>query len=303
MEASTETRNAHAHAPGWAAWSLLTLGVIAASVSAILIRYASDADALAISFWRCAAGAVALAPFARFGAAARWHVRTSLLAGAFLALHFAAWITSVEMTTVAESVLLVSTTPVFAALAARCLFAERLAIIGWVGIALAIGGAAVVGLGGGTEGQSSLLGNILALVGGVAAAGYLMAGGVSRRGLGIIEYGVIAYAASAFLLLIASAAGGAELWGYGATTWWAIVGIIVGPQLLGHTVINLVLKDIDATTVSVAIMAEPIIASALALVLFDEVPSLLAVPGGAAILAGIYLVSSLRRAPPAVIVE
>jgi EamA-like transporter family. len=144
---------------------------------------------------------------------------------------------------------------------------------------------------------------LLALLGGVAAAGYLLAGGISRRGLGIIEYGVIAYAASAVLLLVASTAGGAELWGYGATTWWAIAGIVVGPQLLGHTVINLVLKDIDATTVSIAIMAEPIIASALALVLFDEVPSLVAIPGGAAILAGIYLVSSLRRTPPSVVVE
>ena len=88
------------------------------------------------------------------------------------------------------------------------------------------------------------------------------------------------------------------MWGYPAATWWAIAGLIVGPQLLGHTVINLVLSDIDATTVSVVIMAEPIVTIALAFLLLNEVPSLLVLPGGAAILAGIYLVSTTTRPEP-----
>src|SRR5687768_2686916 len=112
----------------WATWSVLAVGVVSASVSAILIRYAPDADPLAMSFWRCAAAAILLIPFAMPGLK-RMSARdlgAPLVAGIFLAGHFASWITSVTMTTVAASVLLVSTTPVFVAAAARLLWHERL---------------------------------------------------------------------------------------------------------------------------------------------------------------------------------
>lgn len=281
-------------------WALLALGVAAASVSAILIRYASDAGALALSFWRCALGAAVLVPFARWRGLGRAQLGPAVVAGVFLALHFATWISSVNLTTVALSVLLVSTTPVFAAGAAHVLFGERIGRRGWSGIALALGGTALVA--GVDLGGSSLTGNLLALAGGAAAAGYVMAGAAARRALGIVEYAVVAYGVAALLLLPVCLAGGVALGGYGATTWLALAGIIAGPQLLGHTVINLVLKDIDATTVSVTIMAEPVIATALAFVLFDELPGLLIYPGGAAILAGIYLVSTVPK-PEVVVVE
>ena len=288
--------------PAWASWSLLALGVVAASVSAILVRYASGADALAISFWRCALGAIVLAPFARYGLRSmeRSAYAVPMVAGAFLAIHFATWIRSIELTTVAVSVLLVSTTPIFVALIAWLVFHDRLPGSGWLGIFLALGGTALVArvdLGG-----SSFVGNLLALTGGAMAAGYVIAGRVARRKLGILEYAVVTYALAAVLLLAVCLAVGVELTGYPSKTWWALAGIVVGPQLLGHTIINLVLRDIDATSVSVAIMAEPIMAITLAFFLFDETPSWLVYPGGAAILAGIYLVSvrSGRRPPAAV---
>jgi drug/metabolite transporter (DMT)-like permease len=264
-------------------------------VSAILIRYAGGAEPLAISFWRCAAGAIVLLPFARAGLGAlepgTW--RMPVVAGAFLAVHFATWITSLELTTVASSVLLVSTTPIFVALAAWLLLKERVQARGWAGVLLAFAGTVLVA--GGDLSGSSLDGNILALVGGATAAGYVLAGRRARQGIGILEYAVIAYASAGVLLLLSCLGGGVELWGYDARTWWAIAGIVIGPQLLGHTMINLVLKDIDVTTVSVSIMAEPVIATALAFLLFDEVPPALLYPGGAAILAGIYLTSTARE--------
>jgi drug/metabolite transporter (DMT)-like permease len=286
--------------PLWLSWTILATGVLAASVAAILIRYASGAEPLAISFWRCAAGAVVLAPFARFRRG-ETTLKPSLVAGAFLAVHFATWITSLELTTVAESVLLVSTSPVFVALVAWWLWSERLSARGWVGIAIAMGGSGLTGVAS-QSGDSSLGGNALAIAGGAAAAGYLLGGREARRSLGIIEYSVLAYAAAAVLLLPVCLATGADLWGFPAKTWWAIAGLIVGPQLLGHTLINYVLTDIHPTLVSVTIMAEPIIATLLAFVLFSETPSGLVYPGGAAILAGIYLVTIVRRTP-SVIVE
>jgi len=288
--------------PTWATWTILIIGLLGASVAAILIRYASaddggNAQALAISFWRCTLGALLLAPFARWKTrgATPATAKLSAAAGFFLALHFATWITSVGLTSVASSVLLVSTTPVFTATLAWLLFKERLKPAGWAGIALTLGGIGLIG--GGDFGGTSGTGNLLALIGGATAGGYLMFGATARRTLGIVEYAVMTYATAALLLLPVCLVTGIDLWGYGAQTWWAIGGLVVGSQLLGHTMINMALKHIDATTVAVTVMAEPIIATILAALLFAETPSLLIYPGGLLVLAGIYLVTTVRKDP------
>jgi drug/metabolite transporter (DMT)-like permease len=281
----------------WLPWLILALGVLAASVSAILIRYADDASGMSLSFWRSAAGCLLLLPFALPGLR-RMEARDYLLpvfSGLCLAVHFATWITSVNLTTIAASVLLVSTTPIFVAIAARWLFDERLGAVGWFGIALAMGGTVMIA--GLDFGGSDAYGNLLALIGGITVAGYALAGRSSRQKLGILEYAVVTYGASAIALLPVCLLAGVELVGYDSNTWWAIVGLIIGPQLLGHTFINFALRDIDATRVSVTIMAEPVIAIVLAYLLFHEVPSGLAYPGGIAILIGIYLVSAVRQSP------
>ena len=286
----------------WVPWVLLAVGVLGASVSAIFIVYARDAEPMAISFWRCFAGAAVLLPFAGAGLK-KIEPRQLVLpavAGIFLAAHFATWITSLELTTVAASVLLVTSSPAFVAIIAWWLLKERLAGVGWLGIVLTIVGAAFV-VGGDLSG-SRFTGNLLALAGAVAVGGYMLAGQVSRRKLGIFEYSVITYTAASIVLLPIALASGAPLGGYDAQTWWALVGLLVGPQLLGHTVLNFVLKDFGATVIAVAVMAEPLIAAFLAYLLFGEVPSLLIYPGAACILFGIYLVSA-RRKPPGVVVE
>lgn len=279
-------------------WTVLGVGVLAASGSAILIRYAEGAHPLAISFWRCALGTAALAPFARNGLrrARALEVRVSVLAGAFLAVHFATWIWSVRMTSIAASVLLVSTTPIFVALAARWLLDERLRWAGWVGIAVAMAGVGVIASAAGNEGVS-LDGNLLALAGGAAAAGYALGGRGALKTLDILEYAVLAYGSAAVLLLVACLATGADLFGYPSDTWWAIAGIVIGPQLMGHTLINWSLKDIDTTIVSVMLLAEPVIATILAFLLLSETPSAWIYPGGLAILAGIGVVTWTRREP------
>jgi drug/metabolite transporter (DMT)-like permease len=286
-----------APAPGRASWALLATGVVAASFSAILVRNAPGAEPLAISFWRCAAGAAALLPFARRLPSTGAKLGLPALSGVFLALHFATWITSLRLTTVAASVLLVSTTPVFVALAAWALWGESPRRRGWVGIGLTLMGSALVA--GGDLGGSSLAGNALALAGGATIAGYVLAGRKARRSMGIVEYAVVTYACSAALLGAVCVAAGVPLASYESGTWLALAGLVVGPQLLGHTVINFVLKDIDATTVSVVVMAEPLIATALAYALLDEVPPALALPGGVVLLAGIYFVSTRSGRRPA----
>ena len=300
--AGTEQRAAASADAPPAPYAWLALGVAAASLSPILIRYATGADALAISFWRCAAGALVLLPFAwrRLRALPARSLALPAVAGVFLAVHFASWISSLDYTSVASSVVLVSTTPIFVALASATIWKEKLLAAVWIGVSLGLAGTALIG--GGDFGGSSLHGDALAVLGGAAAAGYVLAGRAARQGLGILEYAVVTYGVSAVLLAPFCVVGGSAFTGYPARTWWAIAGLIVGPQLLGHTVINFVLAEIDATTVSMSIMAEPVIATILAYFLFSEVPSALVYPGGAAILAGIYLVTRASR-PPAVVVE
>jgi drug/metabolite transporter (DMT)-like permease len=269
MESTAAVATSESAPPSRRTWLLLSFGVVVASFSAIFVRYAEDAEPLAISFWRCAAGAVLIAPFA-MGGLNRMDARSfkvSLLSGAFLAFHFATWLTSLELTTVASSVLLVSTAPVFVALASRPVFKERLTPSGWWGIVVALAGTALVS---GTDlGESSIEGDLLAICGAIGAAGYVMAGREARLKVGVLEYAVVTYGVAAALLLPFCVLAASPLSGYDARTWWALGAVIVGPQLFGHTVINQVLSDIDATTVSMTIMAEPVIATAAAWVLFS----------------------------------
>ena len=286
----------------WIPWVLMAVGVLGASVSAIFIVYARDAEPMAISFWRCAAGAAALLPFAatRLKRVERRQLGLPAVAGFFLAAHFAFWITSLELTTVAASVLLVTSSPAFVAVIAWWLFKERLQRIALVGILLTVVGAGLV-VGGDLSG-SEFTGNMLAVAGAITVGGYMLAGQVSRRELGIFEYSVITYSVAGLVLLPIVIVTGSELTGYDAGTWWALLGLLIGPQLLGHTVLNYVIKDFGATTIAVAVMAEPLIAAVLAYFLFDQVPTLLIYPGAIAIMVGIYLVST-RRNPPPVVVE
>jgi drug/metabolite transporter (DMT)-like permease len=110
--------------------------------------------------------------------------------------------------------------------------------------------------------------------------------------MGNLEYAVVAYLAAAAALLVACLWSGAALSGYDAPTWAGVAGLVAGPQLLGHTLINFALRDIDVVSVSVAIMVEPVIATVLALLLLGESPPALVLPGGALLLAGVYAVTT-----------
>lgn len=217
-------------------------------------------------------------------------------AGGFLALHFGTWITSVNLTTVASAALLVNATPVFVALGSVVL-GERLAVRAWGGIAVAIAGGALVAGADLSSIASAAAGNMLALAGAVTVAGYLLVGRSVRRRVPILVYATVVYGACAVFLLATAVASGAPLWGYGAATWLSILGITVGPQLLGHTTFNFLLENIEATKVTIAIMGEPVGSALIAAVLFAEIPGWLVLPGGVLLLAGIALVVGARGRP------
>ena len=268
------------------------VGVLAVGAAAIFIRLA-EAPALGIAFWRCTLGAVALAPLAawRRERLPEGHdLWVGVVSGVALGAHFGTWIASLDYTSVAASVVLVSTTPVFVAIAAYLLLGERTSILSLGGIVLAIVGTTVIAGGGPGTDNAASLGNALALVGAVAMAVYVLIGRSLRTGgVGALSYSIVGYSAAALALLPVALLAGAQLWGYSATTWFWLFVITLGPQLLGHTVLNWALEYVRASIVSGAVLAEPVFAALLAWLVLAEKPGLAPLLGGVVVLAGLYL--------------
>ncbi|MGH2675892.1 MAG: DMT family transporter [Actinomycetota bacterium] len=274
--------------------ALLVLGVVAVSTSAPMIRLA-DAPPLAVAFYRNAFAAAALLPFAlllhrrELVALGTRRRGALLLAGAFLAIHFASWIPSVSLTTVAASTVLVTSQSVWAAVGARVFFGERVRRSALVGIAVALGGAVLISGADFALSTRAFAGDLLAVLGAVTAAGYLLTGRRLRQHVSLAAYTGVVYSVCALLLLAAALLSGTPLTGFEPKVWLLFALMALGPQILGHTVFNYLLRDLDTTLVAVAIMGEPVGASLLALALFGEVPPWSAVLGGALILTGIYV--------------
>lgn len=280
----------------------LLVGVVAVSSAAVLIRLA-DAPALAIAFWRTLGGTVALAPLA-WGAARRQPPPRRLwsrmvASGVLLALHFALWIGSLSYTTVASSVTLVTMSPLFVAFGAARFLGEAPSRRTWLGMATTMVGAVVIGLGDLVDielGVRALIGDLMALGGAVAVAGYLLIGRSARRQVPTSVYASVVYGTAALVLAAASLLAGAALGGYPAGTWLALLGLVVGPQLLGHTVFNALLSTVTATLVSIVVLSEPVGATLLAWLALGETPAALFWVGAPLILAGVAIATT-REVP------
>lgn len=286
--------------------ALLALGVVSVAFSSILIR-AAEAPAMSIAFYRNAIAAAILLPIAlvrhrdELGSLGRRGWATALLAGALLAAHFALWIPSLSYTTVAASTVLVTTTPVWVALLGRAM-GERVSRRTGIGIGLTLAGAVMIS--GGDYGVSAraAFGDLLALAGAVAAAGYLLAGRSLRQRISLTTYTGIAYTTTAAILaVVVWFAPEAGFTGFEPRVWVLFLLMALVPQIGGHTVFNYLLGHVEAATVAIAVTGEPVVASALALVFFGEVPGWAAVAGGVTILAGIWVVirtEALARSGP-----
>ncbi|GAA2662318.1 DMT family transporter [Paractinoplanes durhamensis] len=272
----------------------LVVAVLAVSSSAPLIAYAA-APALAIAFWRNALAAVALTPITlgprrpELAGAGRRAVLFCFLAGLALAAHFATWTPSVQLGSVATATALVATQPVWQGLIAAAQ-GRRPSTIGWLGIGLAVAGAiAATGADVGVSGQA-VLADVLALLGGMAAAVYTALGEQARATLSTTTYTWICYGTCAIVLLLVCLIGGVDLGGYDHRTWAAILALVVGAQLLGHSMFNYALHHTSATTVSVLILLEVPGAALLAWLWLGQHPRPAALPGLALLLAGVMVV-------------
>lgn len=275
----------------------VAVGVLAVSAAAIFIRLA-DAPALAVAFWRCALGVVVLAPFAvvkRERLPRRRSLGLLVASGVVLGAHFGFWISSLDYTSVAASAVLVCTTPIFVAIPAYFVLGEKTSALSFAGIVVAIAGSAIIA-GDGSVGSAALFGNALAVLGAITIAAHLLIGRFSRTtGLGVVTYSVVVYASAALTLLPVALLSGAPLWGYSAETWFWLWAITLGPQILGHTVLNWALRYVETAVISGSVLAEPVIASLLAWLILAEKPGLPTVLGGVVVLIGLFFLLRGRR--------
>ena len=275
-------------------------GVMITSIAAILITLAKNAGMhpLVISAGRLIFAALILTPLTwRDGAPeirrlSRRDIGLALLGGAFLAVHFAAWIWSLALTSVASSTALVATNPIFVALVSFLLWRERIGRRALIGIGLSVLGSVLIGFSdrNGGSGSNPLLGDVLALVGAIFVTGYLLIGRDLRRHLHILPYIWLVYSSAAIFLLIWMALAGQSLLGFPPGIYLLLLALAVGPQLLGHTSFNWAIKYLSATLIAVVILGEPIGSSLLALIVFPEQRlQALQVAGGVLLLAGIVV--------------
>lgn len=291
---------------------ILAVGLLAVSASAVLIRWAQgEAPSLVIAAWRTMTATLLLLPFTlarrreelRLLRGKDW--RLAALAGGFLGIHFASWVSSLEYTSVASSTVLVTTNPIWVALASPFFLNERLTRPLRIGIGLAISGSLVITIGdalfgGGSSGAGSnpLLGNGLALIGALTAAAYFIIGRQLRPRLSLLSYVTLVYGAAGISLVLMVWLSGSSLFGYSPTIYGLFLLMAIFPQLIGHTSFNYTLRFLPAAFVSVAVLGEPIGASVLAFVVLRELPAspLLALLGSLLIFSGIIAAS---RRPPA----
>ena len=281
---------------------VLGTGVMVVSTASILIRFAQGegVPSLTIAAIRLGIAAVILTPivWARASqellAMRRRDLVLAAASGVVLAVHFWSWITSLAYTSVASSTVLVTTNPLWVGLASALCFGERAGRKTLVGIALTLAGSALIFASDSSSANAALQpdpvrGNLLALLGAVAASVYLLLGRALRPRVGLLPYIWLAYGTAAIVLLLAVGGTGKTLLGYSTFAYAAMLGLALGPQLLGHTAFNWALRHLSATFVAVSILGEPVGSALLALLIFGEGFAPLQLTGFLLLLGGIYL--------------
>ncbi len=292
---------------------VLMLGIVAVSTGSILVRKALVyAPPLTIAAYRMSIASLLLLPVVlrhhrqEILALGRRERLFALLSGVFLAFHFAFWITSLSHTTVASSVVLVSTTPIWVALLAPFTLKEHIQRSTLIGMLITLAGAVIVGLSDSCAwGQAGLqcpplaiflegkaiLGDILALLGAITVACYMLIGRTLRQRFSLVVYIFLVYGVAAMVLLCLTLVGGSPLTGFPIPAYLYFLALAVVPQLFGHSTFNWALRYVPTAFVSLALLGEPVGTTILAYLILSEKPTLFKLFGAGLILVGLVIAS------------
>jgi drug/metabolite transporter (DMT)-like permease len=275
---------------------LLLIAISAVSTASIFIKLC-DAPSLIIAAYRMIFASLLLTPFVAFQKRRQdmgpMRLRGSILSGLFLGIHFAFWIGSLKYTSVASSVVLVSTSPIFVGIGGWLFLKERLNLNLILGILFTVLGSVFISLGDTAISKEAFLGDGLALLGAISVSGYLLIGRRLRRDQDLLSYIFPVYSMAALLLVFLSLLFQKSFGGYSSSTYLLMFLIALIPQLIGHTTFNWALKYLPASMVAITTLGEPIGSSILAYFILNEELTLWKIVGGVLIFAGIVI--ALRR--------
>ena len=288
---------------------VLAIAVIAVSTSAPLIRGAQSfvpEAGLAFSLF-IAAARMTCASLIMVGPAwvsrrgvTRKALLYTVLAGLFLGLHFGLWIGSLAFTSVAASVTLVTTNPLWVALIGTFLFGDRLSRRVWIGILVAVSGSVIIGLSDmGEAGTLPLLGDAMALLGAVTVSCTLILGKKAQAlGAPTLFYIGVSNIVAALVLLPIAAVFGVEVAQVPIPVWFFVLAMALIPQMIGHGAIAWSLTKVSASLVALVVLFEPFVAGLLAWAIFDEVPGIMVLLGAVVVLSGVFVVLTDKAEKP-----
>ncbi|MGD8522627.1 MAG: DMT family transporter [Desulfobacterales bacterium] len=292
--------NTRDSSPPFNPYFALVIGVFAVSTGAIFARMA-DAPALVVAAYRLGIASILLAPITW------WKARDELLnlsirelglvliSGLFLAMHFATWISSLDYTSVANSVVLVNTNPLWVGLLTPLIARERIKRAAVLSIIISVIGGVIIGLGDFTAEKQALWGDGLALIGSICAAIYLLLGRNLRRKLSLLPYIFVCYGSAALILWAIVILLNLPVTGFSTETVTAFWAMALISQLIGHTCYNWALKWFSASLIAISLLGEPIGSTILAYILFNEGLTWWKVVGGIIILCAIYIAASTEN--------
>jgi drug/metabolite transporter (DMT)-like permease len=294
------------------------IAIIAVSTASLFIKFAQkEAPSLVIAAVRLTFASLLLAPPALISyrkeltSLTRKELLLALLSGFFLALHFATWISSLEYTSIASSVVLVSTAPLWVALLSPLFLREPLTRNVFLGMLLALLGGIIIAISDSCTWQAgagitcpsfalmiqgrSMLGNFLALAGALAVTGYLLIGRHLRARMSLIPYIFVVYGMAALVLIFIMLIARQSPFGYSQITYVWLFLLALIPQIIGHSTYNWALRFMPATLVAVTTLGEPVGSTLLAYFIIHESPSLIEICGSVFILAGIFITSRSQK--------
>jgi drug/metabolite transporter (DMT)-like permease len=271
---------------------LLPIGIIAVSTASIFIKLC-DAPVLIIATYRMTLASLMLLPFASYRRVWKgWSNNEKgwlILSGILLAFHFALWIASLKYTSIASSVVLVTTNPIFVGIGAWLFLKERIGLNLVLGIILSVLGSGLISYGDMTLSKEALMGDGLALLGAITNSGYLLVGRKMRKGQDLLSYIFPVYLACAMVLIIFSLVFQKSFSGYSSSTYLFLFLLALIPQMIGHTTFNWALKYLPASMVAIAILGEPIGSTILAFFILGEGLTIWKALGGISIFTGILI--------------
>lgn len=295
------SKHDHTAIPGAKDLGLLSIGVIGVGTSGPVVA-ASVMPVPSLIFWRNLGGALMMAPFAI--RKAEWRTKEqrhaislSALAGFFLAMHFICFFLAMRYTSVATGTALTAMQPIFAAI----YFKVRGGIIpsrAWSGMLIAFISVIVIT---GIDFQISLrsfYGDLLAILGAVLSAGYVLIGSRAQHKISTSTYTTVCYLTCAATSLIIAIASGNQIMHFEARQWWLVLALIFGAQFLGHTMFNMTLPRVSPVVVSLVVFFEVPVSAIIAFFWLDQIPAAGIIPGIIGLLIGCGIFVSRAKVTP-----